>query len=227
MLKGKIAVITGQAGTIGCAAAGIFLEKGASVILCGSGPETEAAARALAEQFPEGKVSGVRTDLSHYAEVEECMDQIREEFGGIDILVNYAGLSPEEGPDGDKAKDFKRLMEYNVEAVFNCSRAAAVHMRRQKSGVIVNAGWLAQDAGEECWYGYAASGAAVGSLTVSMAKELKQDGIRVNAVAVGKGACGDAQGIARLFLFLASSQSSCVTGAVVPAEGWNDVSPRG
>ena len=51
------------------------------------------------------------------------MDQIREEFGGIDILVNYAGLSPEEGPDGDKAKDFKRLMEYNVEAVFNCSRA--------------------------------------------------------------------------------------------------------
>ena len=149
MLKGKIAVITGQAGTIGCAAAGTFLEKGASVILCGSGPETEAAARALAEQFPEGKVSGVRTDLSHYAEVEECMDQIREEFGGIDILVNYAGLSPEEGPDGDKAKDFKRLMEYNVEAVFNCSRAAAVHMRRQKSGVSVNAGWLAQDAGEE------------------------------------------------------------------------------
>ena len=52
MLKGKIAVITGQAGTIGCAAAGTFLEKGASVILCGSGPETEAAARALAEQFP-------------------------------------------------------------------------------------------------------------------------------------------------------------------------------
>ncbi|MCD2491872.1 3-oxoacyl-ACP reductase FabG [Lacrimispora sp. NSJ-141] len=243
MLKGKVAVVTGGTRGIGYAIVKKFLDNGAAVVLCGSRKETvDKALEKLKAENSGYEVSGVWPDLGNYAEVEECINQIKEKLGKIDILVNNAGISAMGSIYDYKEKDFKKIMELNVEAVFNCSKAAAVHMREQKSGVILNTSSMVSLYGQASGCGYPASKFAVNGLTKSLARELGKDGIRVNAVAPGVTRTdmvdavpdavlkpliesiplkkvGEPEDVANAFLFLASDMAAYVSGEILSVDG--------
>ena len=243
MLHGKVAIITGGSRGIGYAVVETYLTNGASVALFASRQETvDKALSKLAEEHPNAPVMGLHPDLSDLASVEEAFGQVKERFGRIDILVNNAGISARESIFDYKAEDFERIIRLNVTALFNCSKVAAVYMREQGGGVILNASSMVTRNGQSAGCGYPTSKYAVNGLTRSLARELGPYHIRVNAVAPGVtrtdmvanlpqamvdrllpsiplGRMGEPEEVANAYLFLASDLASYVTGAVLHVDG--------
>ena len=236
MLKDKVAVITGATRGIGYATAKKFLENGCKVVIFGSKSET--VKKALESLRKENK----DYDLNNLKEVEEVFNKIKDLYGKIDILVNNAGISARESIYEYKEEDFKKIMDLNVNAVFNCSKAVSLIMKENKGGVILNTSSMVSIYGQPSGCGYPASKFAVNGLTKSLARELGKDGIRVNAVAPGiiltdmmksvpdnviepliktipLGRIGRAEDVANAFLFLASDMASYITGAILPVDG--------
>ena len=243
LLQNKTAVVTGGTRGIGFAVVRTYLENGARVALLGSRRETvEKALAKLREENSAWEVEGYWPVLSEYGEVRETFQKVRERFGSLDILVNNAGISARESIYEYDPDEFKRIMDLNVTAVFQCSKAAAEIMKEQGGGVILNTSSMVSLYGQPAGVGYPASKFAVNGLTKSLARELGPDGIRVNAVAPGVirtdmvaalpeemvatlaasiplGRVGEPQDIANAFLFLASDLASYVTGAVLSVDG--------
>ena len=186
MLKDKVAVITGATRGIGYATAKKFLENGCKVVIFGSKDETVSKAlESLRKENKDYDVKGFYPDLTNLKEVEEVFNKIKELYGKIDILVNNAGISARESIYEYKEEDFKKIMDLNVNAVFNCSKAVSLIMKENKGGVILNTSSMVSIYGQPSGCGYPASKFAVNGLTKSLARELGKDGIRVNAVAPG------------------------------------------
>ena len=186
MLKDKVAVITGATRGIGYATAKKFLENGCKVVIFGSKSETVSKAlESLREENKDYDVKGFYPDLTNLKEVEEVFNKIKDLYGKIDILVNNAGISARESIYEYKEEDFKKIMDLNVNAVFNCSKAVSLIMKENKGGVILNTSSMVSIYGQPSGCGYPASKFAVNGLTKSLARELGKDGIRVNAVAPG------------------------------------------
>ena len=228
MLKDKVAVITGATRGIGYATAKKFLENGCKVVIFGSKNETvKKALESLRKENKDYDVKGFYPDLTNLKEVEEVFNKIKDLYGKIDILVNNAGISSRESIYEYKEEDFKKIMDLNVNAVFNCSKAVSLIMKESKGGVILNTSSMVSIYGQPSGCGYPASKFAVNGLTKSLARELGKDGIRVNAVAPGiiltdmmksvpdnviepliktipLGRIGRAEDVANAFLFLAS-----------------------
>lgn len=243
MLKGKVAIVTGGTRGIGNATVKKFLENGATVAVLGSRQATvDAAISKLKEENPNYKVAGYWPDLGKYSEVEETFKDIKEKFGRIDILVNNAGISARDRLYDYSVDDFSKIIDLNVKAVFNCAKAAAVHMKEQGGGVILNTSSMVSIYGQPAGCGYPASKSAVNGLTKSLARELGPDNIRVNAVAPGViktdmvaalpdevikpliatiplRRVGEPEDIANAFLFLASDLASYITGAILSVDG--------
>lgn len=243
MLKDKVAVITGATRGIGYATAKKFLENGCKVVIFGSKSETVSKAlESLRKENKDYDVKGFYPDLTNLKEVEEVFNKIKDLYGKIDILVNNAGISARESIYEYKEEDFKKIMDLNVNAVFNCSKAVSLIMKENKCGVILNTSSMVSIYGQPSGCGYPASKFAVNGLTKSLARELGKDGIRVNAVAPGiiltdmmksvpdsviepliktipLGRIGRAEDVASAFLFLASDMSSYITGAILPVDG--------
>lgn len=243
MLKGKVAIITGGTRGIGFATVKKFLDNGATVVLCGSKKETaDRAVEKLKLDKPEYKVEGIAPKLSSPEEVKEAFEYVRKSYGKIDILVNNAGISARDTLYDYKPEGFVKIMDLNVNAVFNCSQAAAVIMKEQHGGVILNTSSMVSIYGQPSGCGYPASKFAVNGLTKSLARELGKDNIRVNAVAPGitntdmmadvpdelikpliatipLGRIGQPEDIANAFLYLASDLASYVTGAILSVDG--------
>lgn len=243
MLKDKVAVITGATRGIGYATAKKFLENGCKVVIFGSKSETvKKALESLREENKDYDVKGFYPDLTNLKEVEEVFNKIKDLYGKIDILVNNAGISARESIYEYKEEDFKKIMDLNVNAVFNCSKAVSLIMKENKGGVILNTSSMVSIYGQPSGCGYPASKFAVNGLTKSLARELGKDGIRVNAVAPGiiltdmmksvpdnviepliktipLGRIGMAEDVANAFLFLASDMASYITGAILPVDG--------
>lgn len=243
MLKDKVAVITGATRGIGYATAKKFLENGCKVVIFGSKSETVSnALESLREENKDYDVKGFYPDLTNLKEVEEVFNKIKDLYGKIDILVNNAGISARESIYEYKEEDFKKIMDLNVNAVFNCSKAVSLIMKENKGGVILNTSSMVSIYGQPSGCGYPASKFAVNGLTKSLARELGKDGIRVNAVAPGiiltdmmksvednviepliktipLGRIGMAEDVANAFLFLASDMASYITGAILPVDG--------
>lgn len=243
MLKDKVAVITGATRGIGYATAKKFLENGCKVVIFGSKSETvKKALESLRKENKDYDVKGFYPDLTNLKEVEEVFNKIKDLYGKIDILVNNAGISARESIYEYKEEDFKKIMDLNVNAVFNCSKAVSLIMKENKGGVILNTSSMVSIYGQPSGCGYPASKFAVNGLTKSLARELGKDGIRVNAVAPGiiltdmmksvednviepliktipLGRIGRAEDVANAFLFLASDMSSYITGAILPVDG--------
>ena len=160
----------------------------------------------------------------------------------MDILVNNAGISAREPLYNYDPEVFKKIMDLNVTAVFNGCRAAALLMKAQGGGAIVNTSSMVSLYGQPSGVGYPASKFAVNGLTKSLARELGRDNIRVNAVAPGVtrtdmvanlpedmvkrvcapiplGRMGEPQEVANAFLFLASDLASYVTGEILSVDG--------
>ena len=170
------------------------------------------------------------------------MDAAAAKYGRIDILVNNAGMS-ESTPFANYTEDlFDKTMDLNVKGVFNCSHAAAKWMAEQHSGVILNTSSVVSITGQTSGVAYPTSKFAVNGFTLTLARELGPQGIRVNAVAPGitetdmmkavpkeiidplvaqipLRRLGQPEDIANALVFLASEKASYITGVVLSVDG--------
>ena len=186
LLENKVAVVTGGSRGIGLATVKAFLQEGAAVVLCASRQET--ADRAVAElkaELPDAVVEGICPNLADAAAVQTAIDAVAAKYGRIDILVNNAGMS-ESTPFANYTEElFDKTMDLNVKGVFNCSHAAAKWMAEQHSGVILNTSSVVSITGQTAGVAYPTSKFAVNGFTLTLARELGPQGIRVNAIAPG------------------------------------------
>lgn len=241
MLENKIAVITGGTRGIGLETVRVFANNKAQVILFGSRKET--VEKALQTLEDEGiKVEGYYPDLNNINEINEVIKEIVDKYNHIDILVNNAGISANKSILDTTSEEFERIMDINVNAMFNMTKAVVPFMKEKQSGVILNTSSMVSLYGQPSGVGYPASKFAVNGLTKSLARELGPDHIRVNAVAPGitntdmvaslpkemiepliktipLGRIGEARDIANAFLFLASDMASYVTGTILSVDG--------
>lgn len=243
LLKGKVAIVTGGTRGIGRAVVEKYLENGARVVLWGSRKETvEKAVGELRERDASFEVSGMYPDLSDPEAVAQAVYAVKEQYGRVDILVNNAGISQSTPLYDYQPADFDRIMKLNVNAVFYAILPAAKIMKEQGGGVILNTSSMVSISGQPAGVGYPASKFAVNGLTISLARELAKDGIRVNAVAPGVtktdmvaslppemiaaisaqiplGRPGEPADVANAFLFLASDLADYVTGEILSVDG--------
>lgn len=187
-LKGKVALITGGGAGIGKATAKVFIEQGASVSICDvNKKDGEETAEDLGCSFS-------KVDVSNRQAVQDWVDEIAEQFGRIDILINNAGILRDaqlvKVKDRELIKqmaedDFDAVVSVNLKGTFNCTQAVAPYMIRQGSGTIVNASSVVGLDGNFGQTNYVATKAGVVGMTKVWARELGRHGIRVNAVAPG------------------------------------------
>ncbi len=180
-LDGRISVVTGGARGIGLAIAQRFVASGARVQLwdLDSGA-LELAITALGRH----RVSARTVDVTDYGQVETARDALIAAEGGLDVLVNNAGISGPTMPLTDTAlTDWGRILEVNLTAVFHCCRALVPVMAARGYGRIVNLASLAGKEGTPNASAYSASKAGVIALTKSLGKELAESGVLVNCIA--------------------------------------------
>jgi len=240
-LKDKVAIITGGANGIGKAACEEFSNQGAKVIIADydvtSGKELEINLR------NQGKdVLFLQVDVAKQESVKEMVTQVLENYKKIDILINNAGITRDAMLSKMTEQDFDLVLDINLKGVFNCTQAVVPHMVEEGYGKIINTSSVSGIYGNVGQTNYAATKAAVVGMTKTWAKELGRKGINVNAVAPGftKTAMvekmpekviqhmesivslqrlGDVQDIANAYLFLASDESSYITGHVLHVDG--------
>lgn len=237
-LENKVAIITGGAGGIGFAAVKRFLEEGAKVAIVDydkqQGEKIEAE---LGED-----VAFFAVDVSKLAEVQQMVEQVVDRFGKIDILVNNAGITRDATLVKMTEEDFEKVIQINLNGVYYCTQAVAPHMIAQGSGKIISTSSVSGVYGNFGQTNYAATKAAIIGMTKTWAKELGRKGINVNAVAPGFTATpmvekmpekvlqqmegitslqrlGKPEDIANAYLFLASDESSYITGHVLQVDG--------
>ena len=243
MLKGKVAIVTGGTRGIGYAIVEKYLENHAAVVLCGSRQETaDKAVASLKAKNPDWNVEGIAPDMLEYESIKAAFDGVRERKGRIDILVNNAGLSSSEPLSAYTPELFRKIMGLNVDAVFYCIRAVYDAMAAQGGGCIINTSSMVSRYGQPSGVAYPTSKFAVNGLTLSLARELGPQGIRVNAVAPGitntdmmkavpesvikpligqipLRRIGEPEDLANAFLFLASDAAAYITGEILHVGG--------
>lgn len=243
LLENKVAVVTGGSRGIGLATVKAFLQEGAAVVLCASRQETaDNAVAELKAELPDAVVEGICPNLADAAAVQTAIDAVAAKYGRIDILVNNAGMS-ESTPFANYTEElFDKTMDLNVKGVFNCAHAAAQWMEKQHSGVILNTSSVVSITGQTAGVAYPTSKFAVNGFTLTLARELGPQGIRVNAVAPGitetdmmkavpkeiidplvaqipLRRLGQPEDIANALVFLASEKASYITGVVLSVDG--------
>ncbi len=184
ILKDKRAVITGANRGLGLLMARRFLECGAKVAICCAPHEEYAEAveklRALNSSY---QVKGFRPNLSSENDLEAMVQEITADWGGIDILINNAGLYPAQTFDEYPKELFQTVFDVNVTGTFLTSRIVSRAIAAQGGGVIINTSSMAGIDGAMRNIGYTSSKFAVEGLTLGMARELGPKNIRVNGVA--------------------------------------------
>ena len=240
-----VALVTGSGRGIGLACAHELARRGFDVCLnCSSAASLErtaAAAEAIAQVF------GVRThavvaDVSDVDAAKAMVDETVQALGRLDVLVNNAGITRDGLIARMSAEDFDAVVDVNLNGTFNCCKAAAKVMMKQRAGRIINMSSVVGVAGNAGQVNYAASKAGVIGITKSLAKELARRSITVNAVApgfistdmtdalteeqreaiagrIGLGRFGEAEDVAALVGFLASPEAAYITGQVISVDG--------
>lgn len=177
----KIALVTGSSRGIGAACARKLAQCGYRVAIhCSS---NRAQADALQAELPESQV--FQADLSDPTACEELMKAVKEAMGGIDVLVNNAGISIDQIIPFAKAEDFDRLIAVNVRSVFLLTKLASKLMIRKRQGVILNLSSVVGYQGNAGQSMYAATKSAITGFTKSIAMDLAPFGIRCNCIAPG------------------------------------------
>lgn len=242
-LKDKVVIITGGSRGIGYATAEAFLREGAVVIVAASKQENaEKAVSNLKASFPDSTIAAISPNLAKLDDVKATFAKVAEDFGGIDVLVNNAGVA-ESTPFSNYSEElFDKVMDLNVKGVFAASLAAVEIMEKAGKGVILNTSSMVSITGQTAGIAYPTSKFAVNGFTVSLAREYGPKGIRVNAVAPGitetdmmkavpkeviepmiaripLRRLGKPEDIANAFVFLASEEASYITGVVLSVDG--------
>jgi NAD(P)-dependent dehydrogenase (short-subunit alcohol dehydrogenase family) len=244
-LDGRAAVVTGASSGLGSRFAEVLADAGARVVLAA---RRQDRLDAVAERINAagGEAHGVQCDVRSDDEVERLMATAVERFGGLDILVNAAGIAPDEDEEIESVSAFREVMEVNATGTYACARAAAKPMLERGRGSIVNiASISALVAGDgPDTPSYAASKGAVVNLTRELGVRWAPHGVRVNAIAPGwfpsemtaetlaseqglrwiaertpMGRPGEANELDGALLFLASDASTYVTGHTLVVDG--------
>jgi len=241
-LKDKVALVTGASRGLGKAIAFQLAKDGAQVVVNYATSTDKAEEVVAAIKAEGGKASAMKADVSNLEEVEKMVDTIYEQFGRIDILVNNAGVTRDELLISMEKEDWDRVIATNLGGLFNCSKSVAKYMMMQKSGRIINMSSVAGERGGRGQSNYAASKGAVNAFTRSVAMELARKKVTVNAVAPGVvetemssevirraqdiilnsvalKRLGQPEEIAKVVAFLASDDSSYITGEVIRVDG--------
>ena len=237
----KVALVTGASRGIGAAIATRLARDGFAVIVnySGSAAEADALVRAIGETG--GRALSVKADVSDPAAVRRMFDSAETSFGGIDVLVNNAGIMPLANVADTEDTTFDRLIAVNLKGTFNTLREAARRLR--KGGRIINFSSSVVGLYQPTYGVYAATKAAVEAMTHVLSKELRGRNITVNAVAPGptatdlflKGKSQEAidrlaklaplerlaepQDIAQTVAFLAGPDGGWINGQVLRANG--------
>lgn len=247
---GKVALVTGAASGIGKEVAGLFYGAGATVIVAdidilrGDKVVQELGNRALF----------IQCDVSENVQVMSMIETIVEQFGRLDIIINNAGINAvdlKERVTIDQYSEttWKKMVDVDLNGTFYCCKAAAIVMKRQKSGIIINIASVAGVVALQLQVGFVAAKAAIIKMTEAIACELGQYGIRANTVSPGstltdatkrlfydsagsfsekaeqlvsfipQGRPGYASEIANAVIFLASDAASYINGHNIIADG--------
>ena len=181
-MSGKTALITGASRGIGAAAARAFAEAGANVALVARSTSEIAE---IAGEIGE-KAIAIPCDVARYAEVQAAVDKTVETFGGLDILINNAGVvSPIGHLQDTDPQDWAHTIDVNVKGVMHGMRAAMPGMIGQKGGTIINISSGAAHGPVEGWTAYCTSKAAVYMLTRAADKESRDKGLRILGLSPG------------------------------------------
>jgi len=237
-LNERVAVITGGTGGIGKAIAARFVASGAKVILWDRQPDALSAV--VAET---GSAAGDVVDATDQASLARAAAGVAEQFGGIDILINAAGINGAIGPvESYPVESWHQVMAVNLTGVFLSCREVLPYLRRARHGRIVNLSSVGGKEGNPNQGAYGASKAGVIALTKSLGKELADTDIRVNAVApaaiesemlakmteeqrafvlakIPMGRAGRPDEVAAMVAWLATEECSFTTGATLDLTG--------
>ena len=241
-LQGKIAVVTGGSRGIGRAIALALGGAGARVaITCTQQRQAaEEVAATLKDTGAEGRV--YQFDVADFEATSQAFDRIGSDFGGLDVLVSNAGVTRDQLLVRMKPAEWDIVLQTNLSGTFNCNRAAARTMLRQRSGRIINITSVAGLTGNPGQTNYAASKAGIVGFTKALAKELAPRNVTVNAVAPGfidtdmtqvlpegqrqavlqqipAARFGTPEDVAACVLFLSSEGAQYITGEVIRVSG--------
>ena len=193
-LRGKVALVTGGSRGIGLAIARALAADGVKVSVTGLSDAHLSAARPTIEAAGPSAVETLRADVRRYDDIERAVNATVGRFGGLDILINNAGV----GIFVDVAEmtpvQWSEVLDTNITGVFYACHAAIPHLRRQGGGSIINISSLAGSNPFVRGAAYCASKAAVNAFSESLMQEVRYDNIRVSCVAPGSVATEFAQG---------------------------------
>ena len=238
LLAGKRALVTGAAQGIGLEIARTLHEHGASVVLADlDASRAEAAALEVGE-----RATGVGCDVSSETDVERVFAEVVARLGGLDVLVNNAGITRDASLKKMTVEDFDAVITVHLRGTWLGIRAASALMREQRAGSIVNLSSMSGKVGNPGQTNYSAAKAGVVGMTKAAAKELAHHGVRVNAIQPGliktpmtaamtpeafaateatipMRRAGEPAEVAAVVAFLASDLSSYMTGTVLEVAG--------
>lgn len=246
-LAGKFALITGGGTGIGSACALRFAKEGAKVAVCGRrGQPLEETAEKVRREG--GEALAIVCDVSKAADAERAVRETAARFGGLNVLVNCAGVMHVSNIEGIPEAEWDRMMEINLKGPFLMSRAALPEFRKAGAGAIVNIGSVLGLVAMRERAAYCASKGGVTLLTKAMALDHAHEKIRVNCICpsivetemvrgafsragnveevrkkrvaqIPLGRMGVPEDVAQMAVYLASEESSWVTGAAIALDG--------
>jgi len=240
-LKDKVALITGGARGIGKAVALLFAQEGADIVI-GDVNIEEAGKTCLEIEALDRKSLALQMDVTDYDKCEDAVNKILDKLGKVDILVNNAGITKDNLLLRMSQTEWDAVLDVNLKGCFNCIKAVSRPMIKQRQGRIINIASIIGIIGNPGQANYSASKAGIIALTKTAAKELASRNINVNAVAPGfiqtemtaglaedlkekmKQAIplnkfGSPNDVAAVCLFLASEESSYITGQTIVVDG--------
>lgn len=258
----RVAIVTGASRGIGAAIAQRLALEGYSVVLNYASDGSTEAVRALCAELSDFAATeaqeslaleveealdpqrfiAIQADVSRFDEAKQLINEVKQQFGRIDVLVNNAGITRDGLLARMKEEAFDRVIEVNLKGAFNCLRHVAPIMMKQRYGRIISTSSVVGVAGNAGQVNYAASKAGIIGMTKAAAKELASRGITVNAVAPGfidtamtealsdttkeailaRIACGTfgaPEDVANAVAFFAQPESEYVTGQVLCIDG--------
>ncbi|AWH78277.1 elongation factor P 5-aminopentanone reductase [Clostridioides difficile] len=241
-MKKKTVLITGGARGIGKAMSKAFAKEGYNVLVNFNKSENGAKELYTILNEKNFSVKLFKADISNREDVEDMVDYCIKEFGGLDVLVNNAGVSQDKLFTDITDEDWDNMMNINLKGSFYCSQVALKYMISEKKGNIINISSIWGISGASCEVHYSITKAGIIGMTKALAKEVGPSNIRVNSIAPGvintdmlSGyneedidvlveetplmRLGTPEDIANCAIFLASDKSNFITGQVISPNG--------